>query len=127
MGGAEMAEAPRLGQANRQPLRLAATDLDSLIEAAHPARAIRRVLERQVLEWMDLSRLYAPSKAVEGRPGQAATDSKILIALWLHALSAGVNCAREIDRPGARHHVYRWGVEGVSVNYHLLSDFRSAQ
>ena len=113
-------EALRLRQANRQQLRLEATDLDSLIEAEHPARAIWRVLEG-----LDLSRFYTSIKAVAGGPGQDATDPRILIALWLYGLSEGVNCARELDRLCQRHHAYRWVCGGVTVNYHLLSDFRS--
>lgn len=115
-----MAEAPRLRQVNRRQLRLEPTDLDSLIEAEHPARSIWRVLEG-----LELSGFYAPIKAVEGGPGQDATDPRILLALWLYALSEGVNCARELDRLCERHHAYRWICGGVSVNYHLLSDFRS--
>ncbi len=114
-------EAPRLRVANRQQLRLEALDLDGLIEPSHPARALWRVLER-----MDLSRFYLPIKAVEGGPGQDATDPLILLALWLYALSDGVASAREIDRLCQAHSAYRWICGGVSVNYHLISDFRTA-
>ena len=114
-------ESARVRVAERRQLRLEAIDLDSLIGAEHPARAIWGVLER-----MDLSRFYAPIKAVEGGPGQDATDPKILIALWLYAISEGVASAREIDRLCTMHSAYRWIRGGVSLNYHLLSDFRSA-
>jgi len=113
-------EALRLRLANRQQLRLEAVDLDSRIEQGHPVRAIWRVLER-----LDLSLFYRPIKAVEGRPGQDATDPKILIALWLYALSEGVGSARAIARLCPRHDAYRWICGGVSVNYHMISDFRS--
>jgi transposase len=115
-----MEEAPRLRLANRQQLRLEPFDLDSLIAADHSARAIWRVLER-----LDLVGFYLPIKAVEGGPGQDATDPKILIALWLYALSQGVASARELDRLCGMHSAYRWICGGVSVNYHMLSDFRS--
>ncbi len=117
---AVMEEAPRLRLADRQQLRLEPFDVDSLIGPEHPARAIWRVLER-----MDLSRFYVPIKAVEGGPGQDATDPKILIALWLYALSDGVGSAREIARLSQAHSAYRWICGGVSVNYHLISDFRT--
>lgn len=113
-------EAPRLRIANRQQVRLEPVDIDSRIEQSHPARAIWRVLER-----MDLGLFYRPIRAVEGRPGQDATDPKILIALWLYALSDGVSSAREIGRLCERHDAYRWLCGGVSVNYHMISDFRS--
>src|SRR5207237_4508321 len=98
-----------------------AFDLDSLIAADHPARAIW-----QLLEQLDLCGFYAPIKALEGRPGQDATDPKILLALWLYAISEGVASARELERQCAMHSAYRWICGGVSVNYHLLSDFRTA-
>lgn len=115
-----MEETPRLRVANRQQLRWEAVDLDSRIEPGHPARAIWRVLER-----MELALFYRPIKAVAGGPGQDATDPKILIALWLYALSEGVSSAREIGRLCERHDAYRWICGGVSVNYHMISDFRS--
>ena len=75
---------------------------------------------------MDFPRFYARIKAVEGGAGQDATDPKILIGLWLYAISEGVASAREIDRLCTTHSAYRWICGGVSLNYHLMSDFRSA-
>jgi len=112
--------APRLRLANRQQLRLEPVDLDSRIEQHHPVRAIWRMLER-----MDLARFYQPIKAVEGKPGQDTTDPRILIALWLYAISDGVSSAREIGRLCELHDAYRWICGGVSVNHHMISDFRS--
>ncbi len=83
-------QAPRLRLANRQQLRFEAVDLDSRIEQNHLVRAIWRVLER-----MELALFYLPIKAVEGAPGQDTTDPRILIALWLYAISAGESSARD--------------------------------
>ena len=116
-----MEEAVRLREPNRKQLILKPEDLDSLLGAAHPARAIWRVLEG-----MDLARFYAPIKAREGSAGRDATDPKVLLALWLYGLSEGVNSARELERLSEAHAAYRWICGGVSVNYHTLSDFRSA-
>jgi len=115
----EITEVPRLRLANRRQFRLEAIDLDSQIEQDHPARAIWRLLER-----LELARFYQPIKAVEGKPGQDSTDPRILIALWLYALSEGVSSAREIARLCAKHDAYRWICGGVSVNHHMISDFR---
>jgi transposase len=112
--------APRLRLANRQQLRLDPVDLDSRIEQNHPVRAIWRLLEQ-----LDLLRFYQSIKAVEGRPGQDTTDPKILLALWLYAISDGVSSAREIERLCELHDAYRWICGGVSVNHHMISDFRS--
>jgi len=115
-----MEEAVRLREPNRKQLILKAEDLDSVIGAEHPARAIWRVLER-----MDLTRFYQPIKAREGSAGRDATDPKVLLALWLYGLSEGVNSARELERLCQAHAAYRWICGGVSVNYHTLSDFRT--
>jgi transposase len=116
---AVMEARPRLRLANRQQLRLEPFDLESLLEADHPARAIWRVLEG-----MDLSRFEESIKAREGVAGQNTTDPKILLGLWLYGLSEGVACARELERRCERHNAYRWMRGGVSVNHHMLSDFR---
>jgi len=114
-----MDEAVRLREANRKQLRLESVDLDSRLGLDHPARAIWRVLEA-----MDLSRFEAPIKAREGSAGRDATDPRISLALWLYALSQGVASAREVARLSAAHDAYKWICGGVSVNHHMLSDFR---
>src|SRR5258708_39795812 len=119
-GEGAMEEAVRLREPNRRQLLMRAEDLDSLIGPAHAARAIWRVLER-----MDLTRFYQAIKAREGSAGRDATDPKMLLALWLYGLSEGINSARELERLCQAHAAYRWICGGVSVNYHMLSDFRS--
>lgn len=115
-----MEEAVRLREPNRKQMILKAEDLDSLIGAEHPARAIWRVLEG-----MELARFYTPIKAREGSAGRNATDPRMLLTLWLYGLSEGVNSARELERLCQAHAAYRWICGGVSVNYHTLSDFRT--
>lgn len=115
-----MDEAVRLREPNRRQLLLQPIDLDRLLEAEHPARAIWRLLES-----MELGRFYEAIKAREGIAGRDATDPRILLTLWLYALSQGVNSAHEIERLCEAHAAYRWICGGVSVNYHLLSDFRA--
>ena len=117
-----MSEAVRLRAANRGQIFLQQCNLESLLEAEHPARAIWRVLEG-----MDLRRFEESIKAREGSAGRDATDPRILLGLWLYGLSQGVNSAREIARLSEVHDAYRWICGGVTVNYHLLSEFRSAQ
>lgn len=117
-----MEEAVRLREANRKQLILHPTDLDGLLEAEHPARAIWRVLEG-----LELGRFEESIKAREGSAGRDATDPKILLGLWLYGLTQGVSSARELARLSTLHAAYRWICGGVTVNYHLLSEFRSAQ
>jgi transposase len=116
-----MDELVRLREPNRKQSILQAVDLDRLIAEDHSARAIWRVLEG-----LDLSRFCAAIKAREGVAGRDATDPRMLLALWLYAITQGVNSAREIARLCEEHAAYRWICGGVRVNYHTLSDFRTA-
>ncbi len=83
-----------------------------------------RIVWRYV-ETLDLNPLYAKIQAVLGKPGRDAVDPRILLALWLFATIDSVSSARELARLTERDLVYMWICGGVSVNYHLLSDFRS--
>jgi transposase len=111
--------APRLRCANRAQLVLRAVDLDGTLPADHQARAIWRFVEQ-----FDVTKFLAPIEAREGEPGRDATDPRILVALWLYATTRAVGSARELGRLCEQHDAYRWICGGVSVNYHLLSDFR---
>ena len=116
-----MEEAVRLREPNRKQMILHPTDIDGLIEPEHAARSIWRVLEK-----MDLSRFCEGIRAREGIAGRDANDPRMLLTLWLYAISQGVNSAREVERLCQMHAAYRWSCGGVTVNYHSLSDFRSA-
>ena len=74
---------------------------------------------------LDLTAFYAPIVVVIGGPGQAATDPRILVALWLYATSQGVTSARDLNDLCVEHLAYIWLCGGVSMNYHTLSDFRT--
>ena len=80
----------------------------------------------EYVEGLDLSALYEQIRAVEGRAGRDAIDPRILLALWLYATLDGVGSARQLARLCEDHVAYRWICGGVSVNYHTLSDFRTA-
>lgn len=118
----EVAGAPRLVRPNREQVELRAVDLEGLLPAEHPARAVWEFVES-----LDLSPLYAQVQSVEGRAGRPATDPRIYVALWLYATVEGVGSARAIERLTGEHDAYRWICGGVSVNHHSLSDFRVQQ
>jgi len=117
---AERGGAPRLETANRTQIELTPTDLEALLPPGHAARLVWRFVEG-----LDLTAFYAKIRAREGTAGRAATDPKILLALWLYATIEGVGSARELNRLCYAHDAYRWLRGGVSVNYHTLSDFRT--
>lgn len=111
--------APRLIGPNRAQMELRTVDLESLLPADHPARAVWEFVES-----LDLSLLYAKVQSVEGSAGRPAIDPRIYMALWLYATIEGVGSARALERLTRQHDAYRWILGGVSVNHHSLSDFR---
>jgi transposase len=119
--GGKAAGDARLREPVRDQIELRAVDLDSLIGADHPARAFWAYVQE-----LDLRELEDAIKAREHTPGQAPPTPRLLLALWLYAVSEGVGSARALDRLCKHHDAYRWLCGGVSVNYHGLSDFRVA-
>jgi len=113
--------APRLLEPNRLQLEMRASDLESLLAADHRARLVWGYVVRQ-----NLDKLFDAVKARGSNAGRAAIDPRILFALWLYATLEGVGSGREVARLSQEHDAYRWICGGVSVNYHALNDFRSA-
>jgi transposase len=111
---------PRLRTVNRQQIVFRAAPLDALIPGDHPARVVW-----DYVLGLDLDPLYDRIKAVEGRPGRAPIDPKILMALWLYATVEGVGSARQLDGLCRDHAAFQWIVGDVSTNYHTLADFRT--
>src|SRR5574340_977477 len=111
---------PRLRVPHRVQVEMHWASLDELLEEDHPARAVW-----QAVCLIDLSAWLDEVKAVEGRCGRDATDPRLLLALWVLATLEGIGLARELERLCAKHLAYQWLCGGVSVNYHMLSDFRS--
>lgn len=112
---------PRVREADRTQLAWRSVDLEGLLPEDHRARIVWAYVEG-----LDLSPLYQPIQAVEGEAGRAATDPKILLALWLYATLEAVGSARALDRLCTQHLAYQWLCGGVSMNYHTLADFRTA-
>jgi transposase len=123
-------ETPRQAAPCQSPVRLRTPErrqmewvprcLDDLVSPQHPVRLIA-----QVVEHLDLSAFYQPIKAREGVAGRDTTDPKLLVALWLYACVRGIGSAHELARQCEENVAFRWLLGGVTVNYHLLSDFRT--
>src|SRR5438309_1680967 len=111
---------PRLRRPDRQQVLLRPCSLDELLSPAHQVRTLWAVVERLALSGFD-----AHVKARGASPGRAATEPRLLVALWLWAATQGVSSAREVARLCNEHDAYRWLCGGVSVNHHTLSDFRT--
>jgi transposase len=112
---------PRLREPMRDQIELRAVDLDGLLAPDHPARVIW-----DYVQGLDLRSLEQAVRAREHTPGQAPVSPRLLLALWLYATSEGIGSARALARLCESHDAYRWLCGGVSVNYHGLADFRTA-
>ncbi len=121
VAAAQMAGAdPRLRVPQRNQVEMHWVSLDELLEPEHPARTVWAAVGG-----LDLSRWLTTIKAVAGAAGRDATDPRLLVSLWIYATLEGVGSARGLARLCEKHLAYQWLCGGVSVNHHLLSDFRS--
>src|SRR5271155_2436205 len=115
----QLLSAPRLLRPCRDQ-ELTVRRIDDLLPPDHEARAVWDFVAQ-----LDLAPWYRRVKAVEGHPGRAAIDARILLALWVYATLQGVGSARQLDDLCQEHHAFQWLRGGVGVNYHTLADFRS--
>ena len=110
---------PRVKPVDRSQLTWQMLDVERLVEAEHPARAIWELVGR-----LDLKGFYAPIEAVEGGAGRTPWDPRLLVSLWIYAYSRGISSAREIARRCAYEPAFQWLCGLGEVNHHTLSDFR---
>lgn len=111
---------PRLRVPQRNQVEIRWASLDELLEPDHPVRMIWGAVCG-----LDFRRWLGTIKAVEGAAGRDATDPRLLASLWIYATLDGIGSARELARLCEKHLAYQWLCGGVTVNYHLLADFRS--
>jgi transposase len=110
---------PRLRLAERFQVAIHCESLDQRLAEDHLARVVWNFVAS-----LDLTPLLAQIKAVEGQTGRDATDPRILLSVWLLAFAEGHGSARAVDRLCQRDRAYEWLCGGVTLNYHLLADFR---
>jgi transposase len=114
------ADGLRLRTAERKQVEMMTAALDDLLPHDHFVRLVWKFID----EKLDVSRLYDGVRAVAGEAGRDATDPKILLCLWVVALSEGVGSARKLTQLTERDVVYRWICGGVTVNRDLVARFR---
>jgi len=112
---------PRLRRAQRDQVVMRCLTLDALVPEDHRVRIVW-----DYVQGLDLTALEDQVLAVEGGKGRAATDPRILLALWLYATVEGVGSARALARLCEEHLAYQWLAGDVPMNYHTLADFRTA-
>src|SRR5262245_36007176 len=102
---------PRLRRPNRRQLLLQLRTLDDLVPQDHSVRALWDLVRR----W-DLSLFTRRIRARGRRPGRAATDPQVLVALWLYATLEGIGCGRQLARLCIESDPYKWLRGGISLN-----------
>jgi len=117
--GREGQPKPRLRRPDRRQMVLVPVCPDELVPPDHPVRTVAAVVAT-----MDLSAFHASIQAVEGEPGRDATDPALLVSLWLYAAIRGEGSARRLAELCEESRPFQWLCGGVTVNHHLLSDFR---
>lgn len=113
--------APRMKSPDRSQVDPNPKKIDDLIPPGHKARLVW-----ELVQGLDLTGLYDCIKAVEGHAGRPATDPRILVSLWIYASDERIASGRELYRRCYDCDPYKWLRGGVDLNYHTLSDFRTA-
>jgi transposase len=108
----------------KEPFRRQAVICFEMPEDTLPETHTARVLWR-IVETLDLSAFTARAKAVEGRQGRDVLSVRMLLTLWLYAISEGISSAREIAERIKRDAPFRWIVGDQSVGHSKLSEFRT--
>jgi transposase len=110
---------PRYEVIDREQLCWRRVDVERLIGADHPARAVWEFIGQ-----LDLSGYTEEVRAVEGKAGRPGWEPQLLISLWAYAYSEGVGSARAMEELCEWEPAYQWLTGARVVNAHTLSDFR---
>lgn len=92
---------------------------EETLPADHPARLLWGIVSR-----LDLSSFLAEAKAFEGRQGRDQTSVRMLLTLWLYAISVNVGSGREIERRLGSDPAFQWIVGDKRVGRTTLNEFR---
>src|SRR2546428_388412 len=83
---------------------------EDMLPPSHVARVLWNVLGT-----LELSAFSRDCGSVEGGAGRSLKSPRMLLTLWLYAISQGVGSAREIARLVTTDVAYRWVVGNVQV------------
>lgn len=92
---------------------------EDTLERSHPARVLWDVLGK-----MNLVAFSRGCESVEASAGRSLKSPRMMLTLWLYALTQAVGSAREIARLITCDHRYQWIAGNVSVSHQKLSQFR---
>jgi transposase len=91
------------------------------LPADHRARLLWRIVDR-----LDLSAFLAEARAFEGQQGRDQTSVRMLLTLWLYAISVNVGSGREIERRLGSDPAFQWIVGDKRVGRTRLNEFRTS-
>ena len=93
---------------------------DQLLPEEHAARIIWRVVET-----LNLDGFVERAKALDGVAGRSITSVRMLLTLWLYAISEGIGSGREIERKLSTDTAFQWIVSGERVGRSTINSFRA--
>jgi len=94
--------------------------VDDLVAQDHVVRTMDKVVGR-----LDLQPLFTRWKAVEGRAGRPVTSPRMLLTLWLYAISEGVGSAQQIEALTRSHAAFAWIVGDLKPSHDVITAFRT--
>jgi transposase len=110
---------PRIEEPQRRQGEMRFEYPEDTLALSHPARVIWNVLGK-----LDLTAFSQGCESVEGAAGRSLKSPRMLLTLWLYALTQGVGSAREIARLVGSDLAYRWITGNVNLSHQKLSQFR---
>ena len=110
---------PRIEEPQRAQGEMRFEWIEDALEPSHPARVIWSILGK-----MNLAGFSKGCEAVEGAAGRSLKSPRMLLTLWLYALTQAVGSAREIARLVSSDAAYRWIAGQVDISHQKLSQFR---
>lgn len=114
--------AVRVKNVDRSQIVWRPVDVERLIEADHPARAIWALTGQ-----LNLQSFYLAIEACSGTAGRTPWDPRLLVSLWVYAYSRGISSGREVARRCTYEPAFQWLCGMAVINHHTLSDFRAVQ
>jgi transposase len=110
---------PRIEEPQRAQGEMRFEIPEDALELSHPARVLWDILGK-----LDLAGFSKDADAVEGAPGRSLKSPRMLLTLWLYALTQAVGSAREIARLVRTDVAFRWIVGNLEISHQKLSQFR---
>lgn len=92
---------------------------EETLPSDHRARLLWRLVSQ-----LDLSSFLSDAKAFEGHQGRDQTSVRMLLTLWLYAISVNVGSGREIERRLGSDPAFQWIVGDKRVGRTTLNEFR---